>query len=132
MDKELLHHKASQYLKNPKIIQKFKLNYLSSLNTFLDDKNFSLKIQDLPKLKSQVINKYEKSMDKMKKEKDDRERLKKSEAGLDMKTINTNNDELSSKYLNLFESLKLIILKDYIIKFLFFSKLNFFTNKKYF
>jgi len=96
MDKELLHYKASQYLKNPKIIQKFKLNYLSSLNTFLDDKNFQNKVQDLPKLKSQVITKYEKSMEKMKKEKEDRERLKKSEAGLDTKIMINNPEEPNS------------------------------------
>lgn len=97
MEKELLHYKASQYLKNPKIIQKFKLNYLSSLNTYLDDNNFQNKVQDLPKLKSQVISKYEKSMEKIKKDKEDRERLKKSEAGLDVKTIISPLGEINSK-----------------------------------
>lgn len=108
MEKELLHYKASQYLKNPKIIQKFKLNYLSSLNTYLDDKNFHNKVQDLPKLKSQVITKYEKSMEKIKKEKEDRERLKKSEAGLDVKGIVNIVEDIHSKKISNFLSFKFI------------------------
>ena len=95
MEKELLHYKAAQYLKNPQITQKFKQNYLSSLNIYLDDKNFENKVSVLPKLKSQVITKYEKSLEKMKKEKDDRERLKKSEAGLETKVLNNNTEETS-------------------------------------
>ena len=67
MEKEILQYRAGQYLKNPKITQKFKLNYLASLNTFLDDNNFQNKITELPKLKSQVITKYEKTMEKIKK-----------------------------------------------------------------
>ena len=86
-----------QYLKNPKITQKFKLNYLASLNTFLDDNNFQNKITELPKLKSQVITKYEKTMEKIKKEKEDRERLKRSEAGLDTKKSALIQDDSSSK-----------------------------------
>lgn len=97
MEKELLYFKAGQYLKNPKIIQKFKLNYLASLNIFLEDKNYTQKMGDLPKIKSQVINKYEKTMEKAKKEKEDRERLKKSEAGLEAKQIaNITTEEESS------------------------------------
>jgi hypothetical protein len=90
MEKEILQYRAGQYLKNPKITQKFKLNYLASLNTFLDDKNFQNKVTELPKLKSQVITKYEKTMEKVKKEKEDRERLKLSEARL---VINKNDME---------------------------------------
>jgi hypothetical protein len=97
MEKEILQYRAGQYLKNPKITQKFKLNYLASLNTFLDDNNFQNKVTELPKLKSQVITKYEKLMERVKKEKDDRERLKQSEAGLDIKKSEMEKEDSSSK-----------------------------------
>ncbi len=125
MEKELLQYKASQYLKNPKITHKFKLNYLSSLNTYLDDKNFQNKVQDLPKLKSQVITKYEKSMEKFKKEKEDRERLKKSEAGLDVKAIVNAVEETHSKEINFFNFLNFISFKIKLIQSLKISRCSF-------
>ncbi len=56
--------KKMNYLNDPSIVGKFKRNYLSYLNLYLNNESFKKKMDQLPNLKSATIVKLEKQIGK--------------------------------------------------------------------
>ena len=61
-----LNFSQHKYSNSNKLTKEFKQSYLTSLQLILDDEKFKEKAENLPLLKSSVINKYEKLLAKAK------------------------------------------------------------------
>ena len=118
---EELNNNKYEFLNAPILLEKFRKDYLSSLNIFLNDDKFKEKTDSLPSLKSSAISKYEKLIKKEKYEKEKQKRYKRSGStgtfqSLGEKVISPHHKKSPKKFVNRMNQMRYIINDHELVK----------------